>query len=158
MGCCPGCGYRTCGTAVRDQSDGITTILYKVVDKIDTIIDITRGKHIVVFLSASCPHCRLAAKKLLVFKKQSPDFPLIFVLFNNKLRLPGFYDDTKTESIPRILMNSREGFTKLTEGIFPRIFYVDGGTVVYETNYFLVDKNDIEQWLAGKDTSGSSNR
>ena len=55
-----------------------TAVLYKDIKNIDATIDITRGKHIVAFMSAACPHCRLAAKKLVVFKKQSPDLPVIF--------------------------------------------------------------------------------
>jgi len=126
-----------------------SAILYKDIKNVDTTIDITRGKHIVAFMSAACPHCRLAAKKLMVFKKQLPDLPVVFVLYNNKERLKSFYDDTKAESIPTVLMDSVKGFVELTNGTFPRIFWVENDTVKYETNYYVLDNKELEHWLNG---------
>jgi len=127
-----------------------TAVLYKDIPHTNSFTDITAGKHIVAFMSPTCPHCRLAAKKLLVYKKQEPGFPLIFVLFNSKKNLPVFFDDTKSDSIPHILMNNREGFLQLTQGVFPRLFWVNRDTVEYETNYYELDRSEIDKWLRAK--------
>jgi hypothetical protein len=127
-----------------------TSILYKDIAKIDTATDITHGKHFVAFMSATCPHCRLAAKKLMVFKKQSPTLPLVFVLYNNKEKLKSFYDDTKAENVPTILMDSVKGFLQITQGTFPRLFWVENDTVKYETNYYVLDSKELNQWLDAK--------
>lgn len=112
--------------------------------------DLMKGKHIVSFLSSVCPHCRIAAKKLAVIHKKNASLPIIFVLYNNKEKMQQFFDDTKSENIPHLLMENKEDFLTVVKNIFPRIYFVNNGTVEYETNYFELEQKDIEQWLLRK--------
>lgn len=131
-----------------------TSLVYGTNTAIPDGYDITKGKHIVAFFSATCPHCRLAAKKLTVMKKQEPGMPLIFFLYNNEKSLPEFYTDTKSASVPHFLINSKIDFLKVTQGVFPRIYYVNNDTVEYENNYYELERSDIDNWLAGKNSGG----
>ena len=123
------------------------TLYHNTVEPRIAATDITKGKHVVAFLSSTCEHCRLAAKKLMVFKKQMPSLPMVFVLYNNTEKLPEFYAETKSDSIPRILLTQKEDFLSLTQSIYPRIYWVDNGTVVYENNFYELDLAAMQLWL-----------
>jgi hypothetical protein len=125
-------------------------LLYDAGQNIPDSLDVTKGRHIVVLLSVTCPHCRLAAKKLTVMKKQEPGMPLVFFLYNNQKKLPEFFADTKSGNVPRVLINSTADFLTITKGVFPRIYYVNNDTVEYENNYYELDRQEIDKWLMGR--------
>src|SRR5690606_17890883 len=63
-------------------------------------IDLRTGKHIVSFMSLTCPHCKKAASLLHIIKKQHPDFPIYFVLVGKDEYLNDFFKETKANEIP----------------------------------------------------------
>jgi hypothetical protein len=111
------------------------------------IPEMTKGKQIVALFSATCPHCRLAAKKLTVIEKQHPEIPMLFVIYNNKKKVDEFFDDTKSESVTHLLMDNKDDFGKLTGYVFPRIYWMNDSIVEYETNYIEFNEAEVEAWL-----------
>ena len=129
-----------------------TATLYPDSMNVQQDVDARKRKHIVAFLSVTCKHCRIAAKKLAVMKKKDPTVPVFFVLFNNKKKLQDFFDDTRSGEVPHMLIDSSFTFLKLTQGSFPRIYWVNNSVVEYETNYFELDPGEVNTWLGLKDT------
>ena len=115
-------------------------------------VELRKGKHVIAFLSMRCSHCRIAAKKLCVIKKEHPDVPLFFVLAGKKERLREFFDDTKCDSIPYMHLKNDQEFLKFTGGIFPQIFWINNSVIEFDCNYFELNDADIEKWLVIKDT------
>ncbi|MDB5284367.1 MAG: protein tlpB [Bacteroidota bacterium] len=113
-------------------------------------VDLRKGKHIIAFLSMRCPHCRIAAKKLVVIEKEHPDIPLFFILAGRKDRLKDFFDDTKCDSIPYMHLKNDQMFLQFTHGAFPQIFWVNNSQIEFDCNYFELNDIDIEKWLQVK--------
>jgi hypothetical protein len=113
-------------------------------------IDLKQGKHIIVFLSLSCPHCRIAAKKLNVMYKRNPQIPLYFVIGGKAGLMKEFFDDTKADNIPYMYLHSKEKFLELTHGKFPRIYWVNNSIVEFDPNYYELNEDDLLAWLKKK--------
>lgn len=71
-------------------------------------INLQKGKHIVAFMSLTCPHCRIAATKLGVIKRKNPAIPLYFVLNGEKSKVQKFLATTNTTDIPHSLFWNQE--------------------------------------------------
>src|SRR3989344_4296004 len=61
---------------------------------------LSEGKHVVAFMSMTCPHCRIAAKKMRIIQERNPQLPMYIVLNGKDEKLKPFYDDTHAEKIP----------------------------------------------------------
>lgn len=112
-------------------------------------IELRKGKQIVAFLSLTCSHCRIAAKKFRLLKKNNPTLPIYFVLNGDKSMLIEFLDDTKTENIPHSFCLGKS-FVQLSSAHLPRIYFLDNGIIVKKADYFELDQGRIEAWLQGK--------
>jgi hypothetical protein len=110
-------------------------------------IDLTKGKHIVAFLSLTCPHCRIAAKKLYVIHKKNPDIPLYFALNGDKELLPDFFEDTHTASIPHSLFLGPDKWLKVAGFSLPNIMYLNNSIVRQKCNGAEIEQEDMEKWL-----------
>lgn len=126
-----------------------TATVYKNYPVIPDSLNINSGKHIVAVLSLKCHHCKTAAQKLGVIHKKNPQIPILFIFSPEKDKVQQFLDNTKTQNIPRIVLNNGMEFMQLTGGSFPRLYWTDRDTVVYETNYYQLEQADIEKWLNG---------
>lgn len=111
-------------------------------------IDLTKGKHILAFLSLTCPHCRIAAKKMYVMHKKNPAIPFYFALNGDKELLSDFFDDTNTKDIPHNLFLGPKDWLQVAGFSLPNIMYIDNGIVVKKTNGLEIDQQDIEKWLS----------
>lgn len=105
------------------------------------------GKHIIAFMSLTCPHCRIAAKKMRIMKERNPDIPIYFVLNGEKDKFKPFYDDTKSENIPYCQLNG-SNFVYLAGLSMPMIYLVNNSEVENYVNYMELDQAEIEKWLA----------
>jgi len=109
-------------------------------------IDIRKGKQVVAFLSLSCSHCRIAAKKFKLIKKENPSLPIYFILNGDKTNLDAFIKDTRADNIPYSFCNGKS-FVQLASSRLPRIYYLDNSIVVQKVDYFELNQYAIETWI-----------
>ena len=107
---------------------------------------LSKGKHVIAFMSLTCPHCRIAAKKIRIINERNPELSFYFVLNGEEKDLIDFYEDTHTQNIPHCILNGR-GFIYLAGMRMPRIILVNNSTVEHEVNYFELNQDDLETWF-----------
>ncbi len=110
------------------------------------VVDLRKGKHVVAFLSLTCSHCRVAAKKFRLIKKENPALPVYFILNGDKSNYKAFIDDTKADNIPSSYCLGK-AFVKLASAHLPRIYYLDNSMVVKKVDYFELNQYAIEEWI-----------
>ena len=109
-------------------------------------VELRKGKQVLAFLSLTCSHCRIAAKKFRLIKKQNPNIPIYFVLNGDKKNYLPFINDTKADNIPSSYCLGKS-FIQLASAHLPRIYYLDNGIVVKKVDYFELNQYQIEDWL-----------
>jgi hypothetical protein len=107
---------------------------------------LSTGKHILVFMSLTCPHCRIAAKKIRIIHERNPEIPFYFVLNGDTEKLKPFYDDTHSEEIPRCMLLGRP-FVYLAGTSMPVIYLINNSKVEHDVNYMNLDQSELEEWL-----------
>lgn len=107
---------------------------------------LSKGKHIIAFMSMSCPHCRIAAKKLRLIKEQNPSIPIYLVLNGDYKKIQPFFEDTKATNIDYCILNGKS-FVYLAGLDMPAIFMVNNSVVENWINYMQLDQAEIEKWL-----------
>jgi len=113
-------------------------------------VELRKGKHVLSFLSLTCPHCRIAARKFRLIKKNNKDISIYFVLNGDKENLVPFLEDTKADNIPYSFCLGKT-FIQLASAHLPRIYYIDNGIVVKKVDYFELNQYQLEEWI-NKDT------
>lgn len=108
--------------------------------------DLRKGKQVVAFLSLTCSHCRIAAKKFRLIKRNNPSLPIYFVLNGNKSNLKPFLEDTRATNIPYSFCLGKS-FVQLSSAHLPRIYYLDNGWVIKKVDYFELNQYAIENWI-----------
>ncbi len=111
---------------------------------------LSNGKHILAFMSASCPHCRIAAKKLRIMMEKNPSLPIYLVLNGEDDKSKLFFEDTKATNIPYCRLNGKN-FVYLAGVNMPMIYLVNNSIVETNVDYIHLDQNEIENWLNKKD-------
>lgn len=109
-------------------------------------VDLRKGKHILSFMSLTCPHCRIAAKKFRLIKKNNPDLPIYFILNGDKSKYKDFIEDTHADNIPSSYCLGKT-FINLAGTNLPRIYYLDNGILVKKVDYYELSQYNIEEWL-----------
>lgn len=109
-------------------------------------IDLRKGKHVLSFMSLSCPHCRIAAKKFRLIKKNNPELPIYFVLNGDHNKYKEFIDDTHADNIPSSFCLGKT-FVYLAGTTLPRIYFLDNGILVKKVDYYELNQYNIEEWL-----------
>ena len=107
---------------------------------------LSSGKHIIAFMSMSCPHCRIAAKKLRLMKEKNPSISIYLVLNGESNEIEPFFEDTKANNIDYCILNGRN-FVYLAGLDMPAIFMVNNSVVENWVNYMQLDQSEIEKWL-----------
>jgi hypothetical protein len=105
-----------------------------------------KGKQIIAFLSASCSHCRIAAKKLRLMKEKNPELPIYMVINGEDLKFKQFFEDTKADNLPYCRLNGRN-FVYMAGVTLPMIYLVNNSIVETNVNYMELDQDQIEKWL-----------
>ncbi len=108
---------------------------------------LSEGKHVIAFMSLTCPHCRIAAKKIRIMHERNPEISFYFVLNGKDENLKPFFEETKTEEIPHCILNGRN-FVYLAGLEMPTIYLVNNSTVEHWVNYMDLDQSEIEKWMA----------
>jgi len=109
--------------------------------------EIRKGKWIVAFMSVTCPHCRIAAKKLHVMKLKNPDLPIYIFLNGPEKYVQPFFDDTRANNLPWSMLNGHGTFFKLAGPAVPQLDWVNNSVVENKSNYMTLEQSDIEAWL-----------
>lgn len=108
--------------------------------------ELRKGKQVLAFLSLTCSHCRVAAKKFRLIKKNNPELPIYFILNGDKENYVSFIEDTKADNIPYSYCLGKS-FVQLASSHLPRIYYLDNGIVVKKVDYFELNQYAIENWI-----------
>ncbi|MBP7808967.1 MAG: DoxX family protein [Bacteroidia bacterium] len=111
--------------------------------------NLSQGKHVLAFMSLSCQHCRIAAKKIRLIHEKNPDIHFYFILNGEKEKKKWFYLDTKTEDIPYTMLRARP-FVYLAGTNLPTLYLVNNSKVEHWVNYMELDQKEIENWLSIK--------
>ncbi len=112
-------------------------------------VELRKGKQVLAFLSLTCSHCRVAAKKFRLIKKENPNIPIYFILNGEKNKYESFIKDTKADNITSSYCLGKS-FIQLASSQLPRIYYLENGIVVKKVDYFELNQYQIEQWLESK--------
>ena len=137
--------YKSIQPAVVAHTIDLTPV-YDPQNLIVPTLDLKTGKHILAFLSPSCPHCRMAAYKMHLLKQQHPEFPFFLIIGGTRSDLTGFYAETKSADLPSSRLESRS-FMQYTGGTFPMILFINNGVLVSRMEYNELDPAAITQWL-----------
>jgi len=120
--------------------------LYTAAGEEHPIAELRSGKHIVAFMSLTCPHCRKAAKELTAIYKKRPQLPLFMVLNG----LPGdeqdFFNDTKSENIPHVRFTGVDDFVKMAGKYVPAIYWVNNGIRERKVSYMALSGAEMQRW------------
>lgn len=115
-------------------------------------VELRRGKHILAFMSLTCPFCRKAARRLGIMKRHYPELPIYLVLNGDKGRLDDFFSETQAFELPYTLFNGAPEFMEMNGGqSLPTIKWVKDTTVVRESNYMTIGEEEIKLWLKRAD-------
>lgn len=108
---------------------------------------LSKGKHIILFLSLTCSHCRIAAKKVRTINKLNPAIPFYMVLNGKEEKLTEFFNDTHTENIDHCMLKG-QSFVYLAGLSLPIIYLVNNSVVEHQVDYIHLDQKELENWLA----------
>ncbi len=109
--------------------------------------DLSKGKHIIAFLSPSCIHCRRAALKMHLMKKADSTLPFYMIIGGVDTAISGFWKASDAQDLPHTRL-ARDPFFKYTGGIFPTILWVNNGRVEASTGYPELNILAIKHWMA----------
>jgi len=115
-------------------------------------VDIKHGKHIVAFMSLTCPHCKKAAYLLQIIHREHPDIPMLLVLDGPQTYEKKFFDDTHAQDVPYIIYRHFREFDQMAGNSVPSIYWVNNGVIEYKSvyAYYQLDPEYMEQWLKAK--------
>lgn len=108
---------------------------------------LSQGKHVVAFMSMTCPHCKIAARKLRIMKEKNPELPVYMILNGDYKRIQPFFEETKARNIDYCVLNGRN-FVYLAGLNMPAIFLVNNSFAETQVNYLELDQDEIEKWLS----------
>ncbi|RYE23201.1 MAG: hypothetical protein EOP51_11285 [Sphingobacteriales bacterium] len=109
-------------------------------------IDLRKGKHIVAFMSLTCPHCKKAAYLLHVLKKKHNDLPVYLVLNGHPDQLKPFFDETHASNVPYLFYRDADEFKEMAGEYVPAIYWINNGMVEKQSNYLQLDAPKMKEW------------
>ena len=107
---------------------------------------LSKGKHLLAFMSLTCPHCRIAAKKMRIIHERNPNISIYFILNGDDENLKPFFEDTQTQDIHHCILNGRN-FITLAGLSLPRLYLINNSIVEFDLDYIDLDQTEIEKWL-----------
>jgi hypothetical protein len=112
-------------------------------------VDLKKGKHIIAFMSLTCPHCKKAAYLLQIIHHEHPDYPIYIVLDGSENFLKPFFNETHAEDVPHLYFHHTPEFMALAGPSVPSILWVNNGTVEYKSTYayYQLDPKFMAQWF-----------
>jgi hypothetical protein len=110
---------------------------------------LSKGKHVMAFFSLSCPHCKIAAKKIALMHKLDPDVDYFMVLNGKKSEIRGFLRKTNTQEIGYSLLLG-DSFIYLSGIHLPVIYLLNDNMVEHVLHYKELNQHDIDIWWKQK--------
>lgn len=110
-------------------------------------VDLRKGKHIVAFMSFTCPYCKTAARKFRVLKKLNPRLPLFMVVTGKKENERSFFEKTGAANVPHFKYVSKDIFWQLARHSIPSIYLIEHSSVYKRIHHSELNKKHIEAWL-----------
>jgi hypothetical protein len=113
-------------------------------------VELRTGKHIVAFMSLTCPHCKKAAYLLHKIHQQHPQIPMYIVLDGHENFLKPFFDETHADDVPHLFYKGHtEDFIKMAGSGVPAIFWMNNGVAELKSvyAYYQLDPEYMEKWL-----------
>jgi hypothetical protein len=110
---------------------------------------LSEGKHVIAFMSLTCPHCRIAANKIRIIHERNHDISFYFVLNGDTEKLTPFFEATHTENIPHCMLVGGKPinhFVYLAGTSMPAIYMVNNSMVEHVVNYMDLDQGELEEW------------
>jgi len=115
------------------------------------IEELRTGKHLIAFMSLTCPHCKKAAYLLHVIHLEHPDIPMFIVLDGPEAFKQKFFDETHAEDIPNLYYFKHTAeFIQLAGPGVPSIYLVNNGKIEYKGDYYHLDPGFLERWYRKK--------
>lgn len=105
------------------------------------------GKHIIAFMSLTCAHCKMAARKMKIIKQRNPAISIYFVLNGDAEKIAPFMEETQANNIPYCLLLGKS-FVYLAGTSLPAIYLTSNSIVENHVNYLQLDQTEIEKWIA----------
>ena len=97
-------------------------------------------------MSLTCPHCRIAAKKLKLIKEKNPAISIYLVLNGDYKKIQPFFEDTEAHNLDYCILNGRN-FIYLAGVNMPMIYMVNNSVVENSVDYMRLDQAEVEKWL-----------
>jgi hypothetical protein len=110
-------------------------------------VELRTGKHIIAFMSLTCPHCRKAAYLLHIIHHQHPEMPIYLILDGNAAHEKDFFEATHAADVPNMHIGSTNDFLMLAGPAVPAIFWINNSIVERKATYYQLDPKEMEQWL-----------
>ena len=113
-------------------------------------VDLKTGKHIVAFMSLTCPHCKKAAYLLQIIHREHPDYSIYLVLAGPEPYFKKFFDETHASGVPYMYYKDHEqDFEKMAGTSVPSILWVNNSTVEYKSTYayYQLDPQFMATWF-----------
>lgn len=110
-------------------------------------VELHTGKHIIAFMSLTCPHCKKAAYMLHVLKKNNPNLPVYLVIAGHPSQQNAFFTETKAGDLPYLLFKNTASFEEMAGEGVPAIFWVNNGIIERKSTYLQLDPTIIKDWL-----------
>ena len=108
--------------------------------------DIRGTKTLLAFVSAKCPHCKIAAQKIAVIHRKNPEIPFYMFINGDVSAIDSFIHSTETKDIPHSKLNGPL-FIQMAGLNLPVLYYYDKGRVVKQVDYYTLEQYHIEEWL-----------
>lgn len=113
-------------------------------------IKLNEGKKIVCFFSLYCKYCKLAAKKITIFRNNlDTDISVYYVLGGENTYVDQFWEETASYRFPylNVLPDQTKEFFSLSGNSLPSIYFLDNGIVWKKVNYEALRQEDFETFL-----------
>ena len=132
---------------VNDATKLPVELLYQAAAKPE--IDLTKGKHIVAFMSYSCGYCTIAARKFRAMQKLNAKIPFYIIVGGAPENKNRFFETTCAESLKHFIITeeNQDAFWKLAGSSIPAIYLIDNTRIYKQIHYSKLNKKEIEYWL-----------
>ena len=111
-------------------------------------VKLDEGKKLLCFFSVSCPHCKVLARKLSVFRKVNPAFPGYVYFYGDTSKVGAFSEETNF-SMPYAFHNSPD-FMRVIGGKVPAVFLVENGKVLQRYDRLNLDMDRLSNEFEAK--------
>lgn len=126
------------------------SIMYEGRDSSTTIQDdLRKGKHLVAFMSLTCPHCKAAAAQLESLKQENPDLPVHLIFMDHADRdslLQRFVMQTGIEAVPYDFLEG-EKFNRLAGEYVPALYLMTGENIDDRIEPPQLKLEFLNEWL-----------